>query len=207
VDCDDFGSNGEAEAEGRRALEWGEGAAVEAVFWTGAVAPTGAGISIEPHLAANAAVVSDGVTIQTAATVVSGTAQKLKLALGLLEDALADCYNGQGVIHVPRIFGPFLADGGIVYKQGNQLVTLNGNLVALGTGYTGSSPAGVAGTTTAMWIYATGAVMMRRSDIDVPSFPESFNRLKNDLVLITERTYSVAWECCHLAIPVNLETS
>jgi len=207
VDCDDFGTGGEAEAEATRALEWGEGQAVEKVLWTGSVAPTGSGITIEPHLAEDAAVVSDGATIQTAATVVTGSAVKIKLALGLLEDALAKCYQGQGVIHVPRVMAPFLTDGGLVFRQGTQLVTLNGNLVALGTGYDGSSPASAAGTTTAMWMYATGAVMMRRSSIDVPSFAQSFNRAKNDTVVIAERTYSLAWECCHLAIPVNLETS
>jgi hypothetical protein len=206
VDCDDFGDNGVAEGVVRRALEWGEGAAVEQVFWTGNLSPTGGGQTVEPHLAEDTAVIADGDVLQSAATVV-GTAVKLKLALGQLEDALADCYMGQGVIHVPRIMGPFLSDGGIVTKQGTQLITLNGNLVVLGTGYTGSSPAGVAGTNSSMWMYATGQVVMLRSDIDVPDFPSSFNRAKNDLVMIAERTYVLAWECCHLAIPVDLTTS
>lgn len=205
VDCDDFGINGAAEAEARRHLEWGEGYAIENIFWTGSLSPTGGGQVIRPHLAEDAAVVEDGATFQTAATSL-GAAQKLKLALGLLEDAMADCMaNGQGVIHVPRIFGPFL--DGIAAKQGSQLVTTNGNLVALGGGYPGTSPAGAAGTTTAMWMYGTGPVMMRRGEIIVPDFPSSFNRAKNDLVMVAERTVQLAWDCCHIGIPVNLETS
>lgn len=192
-----------------RLLEWGEERSVERTFWTGSAAATGGGtFEVNPHLAEDTAIqqtVGGRVeTIQTAATVVTtGSPVDLVEAMGRIEAELAWCYGGQGVIHVPRALGPALAHSNLVRAQGNQLLTNpNGNLVALGSGYSGSGPDGTI-PTNATWIYATGAVMMRRSDVKVTEFNESFDRLKNEPYVTAQRWYQLVWECCHLAAQVN----
>lgn len=187
----------------------GEERAVERVFWTGSAAATGAGpVDINPHLAEDTAIdqviFGRSENVQSAATVVTTAATDIVEAMGLLESALAWCYGNRGVIHVPRSLGPALRHSNLVKSQGNQLSTdPNGNLVALGAGYPGTGP-NAALTAGSQWIYATGAVVMRRSTIrNTGPFNQAFDRAKNDSYMISERTYSLAWECCHFAAQVS----
>lgn len=195
----------DAPDEVAEALTEGEGWQVERAFWTGNV-DSQSGIN-HPHLQANAAIVVDLDTLQTAATVVTGVALDIISGLGLIEQALADCYQGQGVIHVPASLGASLAAWGLIHLDGGRFVTTNGNLVAIGRGYTGTSPAGVAATPTATWIYATGAVFYARSPLREFSRTEMFDRNTNTVDALAERTYVVGWDCCHLAIPINMTQS
>lgn len=191
----------DAPDEVAEALTEGEGWQVERAFWTGTI-DSQVGIS-HPHLAANAALVVDLDTLQTAATVVTGNAVDIVQGLGLLEQALANCYQGQGVIHVPASLGSAMAAWGLIHIEGGRYVTENGNLVSLGRGYTGSSPAGASVTGT-QWMYATGAVFYARSPLRAFSQVEGFDRASNTLDQLAERTYVVGWDCCHLAIPIDL---
>lgn len=180
---------------------------VERTFWTGVV--DGKSNLQFPHLAANAQVLdAAGIVLQSAAsTVVTGSAVDVATGLGLLESALADCYNGVGVIHVPVKVLPTLDAHGLVRAQSGVLKTLNGNLVAVGAGYTGSSPTGVAPATGESWIYATGAVFAFRSDVMVTETRDSLNRSNNTVEMIAERTYVLGWDCCHLAVLVDIGVS
>jgi len=179
---------------------------VERAFWTGLV--DGKTIAF-PHLAA-AAEVDDaqGIMLQSAATiVVTGAAVDIATGLGLLEAQLANCYNGVGIIHVPVKALPTLDAWGLVKATNGILKTQNGNLVAVGAGYTGSSPAGVDPVNGESWIYATGAIAMRRGDVKINPLRDSIDRAKNTVEMIAERTYVLSWDCCHAAILVDIGVS
>jgi hypothetical protein len=174
---------------------------LETAFWTGVA---GAQDVVFPHLAADAEVVdAQDIVLQTAATPVVTGADAVH-ALGELEAELADCYAGQGVIHVPRVALPTLAAWNLLDERDGRLYTTAGNLVVVGGGYTGSSPAGAAPAEGTAWIYATGAVFGYRGEVQVRSPRESLDRSANTLSMIAERTYVIGFECCLLAAHITL---
>lgn len=186
------------------ALAQGESWHVERSFWTGLADGR---VVVFPHLAADTEVVDpQSIELQSPASVViTGGAVDVATALGLLESALADCYNGVGVIHMPVKALPTFQAHGLVVPQNGKLRTLNGNLVAVGGGYPGTSPSGVTTAADEAWIYATGAVFMYRGDVQIPSDKvSSINRTTNTREMIAERTYVLGWDCCHHAVLVDL---
>jgi hypothetical protein len=194
------------------ALTNGEGRAVEHVFWTGSpVFPTGSPGTVYPHLAANTPVAgtamgANTVQRQSAATTVTSAAVDVVEALGLLEGALAACYGAEGVIHVPRQALAQLSYCGLVTKDGQQLRTLGGTLVAAYASNDRMAPDGTTPTAGQTYFYATGAVAMVRSDIvDRGRQPaEIIGRTDNSTVYLVERAYAFTWDCCHLAAQVSL---
>lgn len=209
IDCSPVGGFWEeAEALAGQALQRSESWQVERAFWTGS-APVGAtNLQVYPHLAADAVVLSSAaqtggfsVTLQTAATTITGTVDPVE-GLGWLEKQLGNCYNGVGVIHVTPMIAVALDAYGLLKKVGEQIKTLQGNLVAIGNGYPGTSPAG-ATTAGAEWMYATGAVFAYRSNQVQFRRQESLDRSENTLKMIAERTYVLGWDCCHFAIPIS----
>lgn len=186
------------------ALAQSESWQVERAFWTGIV--DGRSV-VFPHLAATAQILdAQGIELQDPTSiVVTGAAVDVATGLGLLESALADCYNGVGVIHVPVKLLPTLQAYNLVVAQNGKLRTLNGNLVAVGAGYPGSSPSGVAPADGEAWMYATGAVFMYRGEVQIPSDKvSSINRTTNTREMIAERTYVLGWDCCQHAVLVDL---
>jgi hypothetical protein len=209
-DCSPVG-NADAAEVAASALAQSESWQVERAFWTGLVDNK---VLAFPHLAANATLVdAQGITLQQAASVVVTGSFDAAAGLGLLESALAACYNGVGVVHVPvkalptfDAWGLIRRDGrdGTTGQLGRQLRTANGNLVAVGAGYPGTSPAGVAAGTEQAWIYATGAVFGYRGPVQYTTTRDSIDRSRNTLSMIAERTYVLGWDCCHVAILVDL---
>lgn len=206
-DCSTVGLvNAQAIAE--RALSAAEPWQVERAFWTGVAANQNV---VYPHLAANAQVLdATGILLQPAAvnvTGVSGDLLNVATGLGLLEEALGNCYDGVGVIHVPQALTPTLDAWGLIKSSGPVMKTLNGNKVAIGSGYPGTSPAGATRTSNTEWIYATGNVFGYRSPVRVRS-PEasaaSLDRATNTRRMIADRTYVIAWDCCLFAAQVSL---
>lgn len=181
---------------------------VERALWTGQVA--GLDNQMYPHLAASSAVTTSivqgglQVTLQTAATSVTGSPVSPAVGIGLLESQLGACYDGVGVIHVPESAVPALANLNMIYRDGPNLRTYNGNLVVAGAGYTGSSPSGVAPSPGTTWMYATGQLFMYRGPIKTFTREESFNRANNTLTAIAQRTYVLGWDCCHFAVQINI---
>jgi hypothetical protein len=174
---------------------------VETAFWTGVA---GGQTVVYPHLAADFEQ-TDGqeIVLQTTASVCV-TGVDAAHALGELEGCLADCYAGQGIIHIPRTVLPTLAAWDLVTERDGRLYTTAGNLVAVGGGYTGSSPAGAAPAAGTEWIYATGAVFGYRSEVFVTQPRDSIDRAENTMRMLAERTYVLGFECCHLAALVNI---
>jgi len=182
---------------------------LEHAFWTGVAASQ---TVVWPHLAANTLLLDNSspqIVLQPAASpVVTGGAGPAR-ALGALEDQLASCYVGQGYVHVTSsvlnaLVGAYLIDMDDV--RDGKLRTPRGNIVVVGGGYTGSSPAGAAPAAGTAWMYATGAVFGYRSPVYVRVMPEDFDRAKNTVKMLAYRTYTVAFECCLIAALVNLPT-
>ncbi|MDK1473606.1 hypothetical protein QNO07_09260 [Streptomyces sp. 549] len=200
-DCSPVGL-GDAATVAEQALARVEQQQVETAFWTGAA---GGQPVVFPHLAADAVVADpQGITLQTAASVCV-TGADIAHGLGELEQCLATCYAGQGVIHVPRSALPTLAAWKLA-KRGDdgRLYTPAGNLIVVGGGYTGTDPGGADPGDGTTWIYATGAVFAYRSDVFVTRVRDSLDRAENTVRMIAERTYVLGFECCLLAAHITL---
>lgn len=208
LDCSPVGfSQEEQRARGIDALTRTEAYQVENAFWTGTAG--GVANQVYPRLAASAAVqdatLLPVVNLQCAATQVTGTTVlDIVEGLGRLEAALAACYQGKGVIHVPVVLASALFQWNLVQASGAQLRTKAGNLVAIGGGYPGTGPTGVA-ISNALWIYATPPIFAYRSEAFTFRTAEMLDRATNTLKTITERTYVLGYSCCCLpAIPVSV---
>jgi len=199
-DCSPVGLR-DAETVASDALARVEQQQVEAAFWTGTV---GGQTVAFPHLAADAEVLdSQQIVLQPVATTCV-TGVDAAHALGALEDCLADCYAGQGVIHIPRIALPTLAAWGLVVERDSGLFTTAGNRVVVGGGYTGTGPDGATPAAGSTWMYATGALFGYRGDVRMHSPRDSIDRSANTMRMIAERTYVLAFECCLLAAHFEL---
>lgn len=177
---------------------------VERVFWTGG------DFSTSQHLAEDTAVSEtvggSTVNLQTAATVIVTGAVDVVEGISRLEQAMAGCYGGTPLIHVPRGVTAHLSANHLVRAKGQRLVTDNGSIVVPAPGYPGTSPAGATPTAGTTWIYATGNVKMLQSDVFFTSRDarEFLGRSINDTYLIAEQWFTLAWDCCHFAIPISL---
>lgn len=211
IDCSTVGHGDDLEdlrSATEQLLTNGEDRAVGSVFWSG-VAANGA---VRPHLASDAQVMADPmgaqtVELQSAADVLTtGGPVSITEAIGMVEGALASCYGGEGVIHVPAQAVIHLSNVGVVTRQGNQLRTLLGNVVAVYASGNREGPDGSEASDGQGWIYGTGSVVARRSPIKpLGRRPGDFvGRAKNDVVYVVERTYVVDWDCCHVAAQVSL---
>lgn len=190
----------DAESVASDALDRVEQQQVEATFWTGVA---GGQPVVFPHLAADTEVLDGEVVLQIVASPVV-TGGDVAQALGALEQELADCYSGQGLIHVPRSALPTLAAWNLAAIVDGRLVTPAGNLIVAGTGYTGSAPDGTAAAAGTAWIYATGAAWGYRSDPYVSRLRDSLDRTSNTIRMLAERTYLIGFECCLLAAHIVL---
>jgi hypothetical protein len=207
IDCSPVGAWDEYQARTEEALDLGAGRTLERVFESGVIDTVGSDINY-PHLASNAIVtdsVMTDVVIQTAATIPVTGAFSTVDAIGLLEGAMAQCYGGTPVIHVPRVALANIDRYGLIYRRGNMLVTIGDSRVAAGAGYRGLAPDGTDPAYPFVWFYATGAINMRVSSTKFTSSrEEGLRRDINSMVLIAERTYSLGWDCCHFAVLVDL---
>jgi hypothetical protein len=199
-DCTPIGL-GDATTVAENALARVEQQQVEEAFWTGVA---GGQEVVFPHLAADAEVLDANDIVLQMPAVVCSEAQDAAHALGLLEECLAQCYAGRGLIHVSPVALDTLAAWNLVVDRGGQLQTVRGNRVVVGGGYPGTAPDGTlpaAGTT---WIYATGSAFGYRSRVRLTSPQESLDRATNTLRMIAERTYVIGFECCLLAAQLTL---
>lgn len=202
-DCSPVGQAPEADrAAADVALGRIEARELERAFWTGQAGSAGQGGAnqqvVWPALA-NAGQVLDplGITLQPLMTqTVTGTGVDVADGLGQLENQLAACYGGQGFIHVPRLLLPTLVAWDLVEQDGGKLYTPAGNRIVVGGGYPGTSPTGAAPAAGQCWVYATGQVFGYRSDVTMYHMPETFDRAKNTVKAVAQRTYLIGYECC-----------
>lgn len=199
-DCSMVGNVMQDQAEA--ALAKVEAWQTERAFWTGTA---GGASTVWPHLAEDTELTDpSGILLQSAATPLVTGGGDAAHVLGAVEQSLADCYHGQGMIHMAPSALPTFFAWDLVTERDGALWTRAGNRVVVGAGYTGSSPAGSAAAAGTSWIYATGQVFAYRSQVFSPRAVEAFDRAENTQKMLAERTYLFAFECCHIAALVTL---
>lgn len=161
-------------------------------LWTGATSAANPGV--DP---------TDGVTplvnahlASTDATTVVGTGTFAE-RLGQLEEAARVAANGQQVfLHVPiHLITPV---ANLLTRRGQTLYTALDSVVVADAGYPGTSPAGAAGA----WIYATGPVAVRMTEIDLEFDPTAtIDRRINRQEIWAGRLFAAIFDpCVHLAM-------
>src|SRR5574339_60047 len=201
IDCSAPGFYNTAQALAVDALTRSEMRQVERAF---ATCLARGQVTVFPHLAASIQLNTDGSMLQSAATTLTATPVDVVEAFARLESALASCYDGVGVIHIPVAVLEIAAAHMLIERSGPQLRTPGGLLVAAGAGYPGTAPDGSTPTAGVVWLYATGAVFGYRSEIFTHDPVQALDRTDDTVKMIAERTYLLGWDCCHYAIPVSL---
>ncbi|MER7488721.1 hypothetical protein ABTY20_23010 [Streptomyces sp. NPDC126497] len=187
------------------ALARSEAFQVSRAFWSG---QAGGQATVWPHLAADSALDDpQGIRLQTAADTVLGAADDAAVVVGRLDQALAEQYGGEGVVHVPVAALATLKARSLIRKDDDEpgvLRTPGGHRIVAAAGYSGTGPDGSAPAAGAVWLYATGALFGFRSDVAVRDFPGTFDRATNTIHKMASRTYLFGWECAHLAALMTL---
>lgn len=176
-----------------------EARAVERTFWTGI---TEDGIQINPSLAfGNSECGSAPINLTAPAGPVGMIA-----SMAVLESALGDCAPGTGVIHANYGVASFLAASFLIYQQGDAWYTVTGQRLAIGAGYPGSGPANTDPAPGTTWIFATGPIIIYRSEpfLTPERLKEAVDARLNSVQVYAERVYAVGWSCCLFAIQVSL---
>lgn len=127
-----------------------------------------------------------------------------KVGLAMLEGYAASLYSGQPTLHLPYTVGSLLAADTTLVPQAGKFYTHLGAKVAVDPGYEfpNSGPDGEEAEDGTRWLYATGEVMVARSDI---ISNVAFDYTNNDIYALAERRYIVAIDCFAAAIRVNVE--
>lgn len=200
IDCSPVGQWDDLSESNQQALIRSESRFVETAFWSGAA---GGQTVVFPHLAADSAVEDGGDVLQPVATVVTDTPQSIAVGLGMLEDAMRDCYPGVATIHMPIRLAALAAESYLLTSRSGRMFTTSiGSKVVVGD-YPGTAPDGTT-TEGVTWMYATGEVFFAREPTPTRfSMAESFDRSVNTVEVIAERTYVIGWDCCLLAIPID----
>lgn len=185
----------------REALEACQSEQIEHELWTGALAAAADPDWPNPVLAS------------ADADIVTAAATEAVTALAVLEQALADCgmCGQRGMIHAPRSVVTLWANGGALRREGSTLYTIHDTIVVPGSGYTGSSPAGVAAADGAVWAYGTGMVDVRLGAIEaIPmgegdsAMAQATDRTTNTTVFRAARRAAALFDpCCHVAAEVD----
>jgi hypothetical protein len=135
-----------------------------------------------------------------------GPADTVAGALSLLEQDAAENYGLPITIHmVPGLSAFAGAEGVLQQTPRNELATTwAGNKVVVGQGYENVDEAGVANVAGSYTIWATGPIAIwRDAEAFVPPARQVFNRSTNQLAILAERTYLLAYECYAAAVTVT----
>jgi hypothetical protein len=202
IDCSPVGTWDQLSSRNQQSLIRAEARIVENAFWTGSVY-SGADQTVFPHLASEIAVSDGGDLIQPQVTVPTFTAQEIAVGIGMLEDAMRDCYPGVATIHLPIRLAALAAEHDLIAPRSGVMYTTSiGSKVIIGD-YPGTAPDGTAPPAGTTWVYATGEVFFAR-DREPRGFRpvESLDRNVNTVSMIAERTYVLGWDCCLIGIPI-----
>jgi hypothetical protein len=191
-----------------RALTNSTPTALERAFWSGAsVDIGGAPWTIYPNLTTDGPTydASGRILLQPNMLVISGgTGDDIVGALGALEAAFAECYDGEGVVHAPFSLGPRLAAEHLITVDGKNLRTPNGNILVLGRGYDPDIGLnGAAPPTGSSWMFMTSPIFGFQGPVKTFNRVEQFDRSTNTLTVFAERTHLLAWHCCLAGVLVS----
>lgn len=115
-------------------------------------------------------------------------------------------YGVPGVLHLPvAVFNQAKQDG-LLEFDGTRWRTAMGTFVSTGC-YANEDPAGAAPADGTFWVYITGQVYIWRStDVLISPIEGALNRTTNQVRMMVEREYVVAYECGGFAKAVTLWT-
>lgn len=133
----------------------------------------------------------------------AGGAVDPTVGMAILE-AHASCnYGGAPTIHAPRGIGLLLFRNGGAVRVGDQFFSAQGAKLASGGGYEcpNNSPTNTAPAADERWMYASGEVVLARSEMTVVS---ELNRSTDDAVVLAERLYVAAVDCYVSAVRVKV---
>lgn len=138
----------------------------------------------------------------------SGSAVPLVQGFGLLQNAVGTTAQGQlAFIHVTPMTATMLLSQQAIRWDGGLLRDGLGNIVIAGTGYDGSSPAGVVDATgDTAWVYASLPIDVRLSEVQVtsPRTIESVDQRNNIQYATAFRFGAVSFDPC-LLVGANLD--
>lgn len=190
--------SGEAfEIARQRLLSW-EGHQAEQILWTG-ISANG---SVNPSFAfgnPDCDILPEDVSPTGAVD--------LATAFSLLEGRLGDLVACGGVIHVPYEVVPYLVAQHLLLDNGTgEYFSPSGFRVVAGQGYPGSGPANVPAAAGEIWLFATGPLVIARSNvIMVPNeVSEAVDRQINNVTVRAERFYAIGFSCSLLAVRAEL---
>lgn len=183
----------DAEARARRALELGEGRAVEQAF---ADLFTTAALDPDPDV--------DALAVDVTPT--PGTAVDVVTGLGLLEQYAGQNYGGVPTFHMTRNLATNLIARGSLEPVGDLLRTKLRSKVAAGAGYEGVEPVeGVTAGDGEAWLIVTGTVVVRRSPTIETGEVPTLAAPTNEFSVLAERPESIGFECFAAAVLVETE--
>lgn len=172
-------------ARARAILKLGWQHAAESALWTGAAGNL-------PALSQAGSVLASG------GSIVDG--------LATLESYLGSNYTGVGVIHVPRLGAPYLADRHQIFERGvNQLQTALGSQFVFGGGYPNTAPGGGAAGAGNLWMYATGLITIRMDEAFINGgLAQALNRATNVQTVFAEQPTVLTIDGPIVAVRVDL---
>jgi len=138
-------------------------------------------------------------------TPVPGTAISLMKGVGLLQEWLANVLGQIGTLWSPRQIAPYWARDLLATKTGGTMLDPLSNKIVFsaGGGNKGPGTPPVAPALGKYWLYATGPVMVRRSDVYSPDLEEALDRVENLVFALFERQYLVGWACDQAQVLVD----
>jgi hypothetical protein len=140
------------------------------------------------------AVLSAGTTVGT------GAFPTVAAAIGALEANASQEYGGQVILHLPGLVAAEAVRAGIVQRFGSRLETVTGSLVVAGN-YKADADGG---SLTVPALYATGAVVLYRSELAESGQVYDFGANKNDYYTLVERAYSALVDCFRVKATATL---
>lgn len=200
-DCPPIGRTAsEAFSIAQKRLDIREELAVERTFWTG-IAEDGS--QVNPSLAFGNSECGNAPINLTSGSGPVG----VRSSMAVLESALGDCAPGTGVIHANFGIAGFLASNMLIRQDGDAWYSITGQRLAIGAGYPGSGPANVPAVAGTTWLFATGPIVIYRSEIFLTPerFKEAMDAKLNSVQVYAERLYAVGWSCCLFAIQTTLD--
>lgn len=135
---------------------------------------------------------------------VGNTAKSPVVALSYLEN-LIGLTGRKGFIHAtPATISQLDTD---TFLDPDQLITTNGNQVVSGGGYIGASADGTAPAAGQDWMFASGPVEVRISQLAITDLRESMDRSENTITFRAERWVLATWDTAlQAAVLVDWDT-
>lgn len=140
----------------------------------------------------------------------AGTAYKVVKGFAGVEELTMDKLGGtRCMIHVPVRVAAYLAFNNLIHQEGNLLLSELGNIVVVGAGYSGASPAGAADSSNATaWIYGTDIVTLYVGQpvLTQDGLSQSLNREINEVEVRAYRyAATINNGCANVAAKLTLE--